>query len=616
MIIPRRLLFSSSLGSSAQISPAGDMLAFAQRGSASKQGIWIRTLSDGKRRRLVSSNNVQSVVWSGDGNGILYLEDTDGSEQYACKLVDLAGDVKQLSPPGISARFLSVAFDHPDEVLIEMGTRGRQRLDVHLLNISTGQSRCVAVNPGDVVGWVADQHLNVRAALATLNNGGFRLLVRQDANEEWREVRKWGSDEHGHPLFFSADGRHLYLIANHGAETNRLIALDVSSGQETVVAEDSDFDVVNALQDPVTGVPQAAVVSAERQRMVALETAIAEDLAAIANDLGDSFRVFNRSRDGNIWSLSALSDLRPPSCWVYDGRTRRTSPAIDEDEAVSHNGEAHMRPVAFRARDGLQLRGYLTLPINASKRRPGPAILKVHGGPWARDIWGFDPMVQWLANRGYAVLQVNYRGSSGFGKSFLAAGHRQWGRKMQDDLVDGADWLVAEGVADPARIGIMGASFGGYATLAALSLVPDKFAAGVCMFGPSDLLSFLRNVPTQWAAYRALLHTRVGDPETDAEYLRAVSPIETFAAIESPLLVAHGANDARVPCEEADRFAAAVRSVGRSIEYLVFTNEGHGFTRLENRLYLCGKIEQFLSVHLGGSCEPEESSLSHSGVWR
>jgi dipeptidyl aminopeptidase/acylaminoacyl peptidase len=615
MLIPRRLLFTSSLGSSAQISPGGDMLAFPRRGSNGLQGIWVKPLGDGEMRQVASSHNVQAVTWAADGQHILYLEDADGDEQYRCVAVDLAGRVRPLTPAGVQARMLGTSSAHPDDVLVLLNQEDRRRHDVYRLNLPSGLCERVAVNPGNVVGWVADSGLDVRAALATTSSGGFRLLVRNDPGADWSEARGWGPEEHGHPLFFSRAGDTLYLIGNHDSETNRLIALDMESGVETVLAQDREYDIVSAVQDPVTGVPQAAVVSAERSRTITLDEAVADDLDAIREALGESFRVFNRSSDGGVWLLSSISDRRPPACYVYESKARRVSLAIDDYSEFDRYEFSPMTPIAFPARDGLLLRGYLTRPAGQGAT-PGPAILKVHGGPWARDTWGFDPMVQWLANRGYAVLQLNYRGSAGYGKSFLAAGHREWGLKMQDDLIDGVDLLVSEGIADPARIGIIGASYGGYATLAGLSLTPDIFAAGVCMFGPSDLLAFLRNVPKQWTSYRELLHARVGHPEADAERLGAVSPIHNYRGIRAPLLVAHGANDARVPCAEADQFVSALRSVGGTADFVVFADEGHGFTRPENRLHLCARIEAFLARHLGGECEPEDDIGKHTGTVR
>ncbi|MBV8688024.1 MAG: S9 family peptidase [Alphaproteobacteria bacterium] len=615
MLIPRRLLFSSSLGSSAQLSPAGDLLAFPRRGASGSQGIWVKPLKGGEMRQVASSHDVQTVVWAADGRHVLYLEDADGDEQYRCVAVDLEGRVRPLTPRGLQARILGVSAARPDDVMVLLNEEDRRRHDVYRLNLPSGRYERVAVNPGNVVGWVADSALAVRAALATTSSGGFQLLVREDEDSGWNRARSWGPEEHGHPLFFSAAGDTLYLIANHDAETNRLIALDMKSGRETVLAEDRDYDIVSAVQDPVTGVPQAAVVSAERSRTITLDPAIGEDLAAIRDAMGESFRVFNRSGDGRVWLLSSISDRHPPACYVYESESRRVSLAIDDYSEFDRYALSRMEPIAFRARDGLLLRGYLTLPPGQGKA-PGPAVLKVHGGPWARDTWGFDPMVQWLANRGYAVLQLNYRGSAGYGKGFLAAGHRQWGRRMQDDLIDGIAWLVARGVADPARIGIMGASYGGYAALAGLSLTPEAFAAGVCMFGPSDLMAFLRNVPKQWTSYRSLLHARVGDPEVDAEALEGVSPIKNYRSIRAPLLVAHGANDARVPCAETDRFVSALRSAGGTVDYLVFADEGHGFTRPENRLHLCARIEAFLASHLRGECEPEEEGAVHAGTER
>lgn len=613
-IIPRRLLFSSSLGNDAQISADGRQLLFSRRDSKGRHEICVKSLGSGEISRRATSHNVQSLLWAGNGRDILYLEDASGDENYRCVTIDESGRVRHLTPTGHQARILAISPTRPEDILVQLNLVDPRRHDVYRWKLSSGEHECIATNPGNVVGWVADDALDVRAALSAMPGGGFQLRVRKTAMDDWTEARSWGPDEHGHPLFFSADGATLYVIGNHDAETNRLIALNLESGTETLVACDPDYDVAGALRDPVTGDAQVVAVSAERSRMLALDPSMQRDLDAIRQVVGESFRVFNRSADTKTWLLSGLSDRRPPACYLYERDACRTSLAIDDHPEFDRHDFSRMEPISFRARDGLPLHGYLTRPVDTD--RPGPAILKVHGGPWARDTWGFDPTVQWLANRGYCVLQLNYRGSAGYGKRFLAAGYCEWGRKMQDDLIDGVDWLVSRSLANPARIGIMGASYGGYATLAALSLAADRFAAGVCMFAPSDLLAFLRNVPKQWTSYRALLHARVGDPDIDTEGLESVSPIRNFQNIRAPLLVAHGANDARVPRAETDRFVSALRSIGSDVEYYVFDGEGHGLTRPENRLYLCGKIESFFSRHLGGQCEPEDGIPDHSASVR
>ena len=456
--------------------------------------------------------------------------------------------------------------------------------------------------------WTADATLRVRAALAIAPDGsGVALRIRLATDRPWQVARRWGPDEQGHAVGFDGTGTTLYVVGNHHAASRRLLALDLVTGAETVLAADPQYDVdddpwyfrAGVLCDPVTRTVQAVAFYRDRLAWHVLDDGVAADFTAIAQRHAGEFRVVSRDRADRHWLIAATADDRPTRYHLYDRRAKTSRLLFSAYPALDGWPLARKRSIAFAARDGLLIHGYLTLP-SGPEPRGLPTVLLVHGGPHTRDTWAFDPEVQWLANRGYAVLQVNYRGSTGYGQAFRTAGNREWGGKMHDDLIAGVAWLVAQGIADRRRIASMGFSFGGYATLAGLAFAPDVFAAGVCLCGMSDLVAFLRDIPPYWAAQRAAARRQIGDVTTEEAFLRSRSPLFAADRIVAPLLIAHGANDPRIKQVESDRLVAALRGARKTVEYIVYTDEGHGLARPANRLHFYGRVEAFLAEHLGG----------------
>jgi dipeptidyl aminopeptidase/acylaminoacyl peptidase len=494
----------------------------------------------------------------------------------------------------------------PGSILIGINKDNPELHDVYRLDLASGELAKVLDNPG-VVGWLADTRLVVRAGMAPRPDGGFEIVVPDAAAGEngWRTLLEVPADDAlSTDLLAVPEGcETMLLLSSVGAEAARLEACSLADGSTTVLASDPVADIVGVRLHPVTRQPQIAVVMKDRSEYLGLDPSIAEDLTAIRSlEPGDPIFLGGDDADA-VWLVGFTNDAGPVRFYAYERASRRASFLFEHQPALSAYELATMEPFAFAARDGLGIHGYATFPPGAG-RRGCPTVLLVHGGPWARDTWGFDPQAQWLANRGYLCLQVNYRGSTGYGKTFVNAGDREWGGKMHDDLVDAVGFAVAEGWADPARVAIVGGSYGGYAALVGVTFTPDVFCCAVDLVGPSNLATLIETIPPYWAPLVAQFHRRVGDPGTEPDFLWSRSPLSRVHEIKVPLLVAQGANDPRVKVSEAEQIVAALEEAGVDYEYLLFPDEGHGFAKPENRMRFFAAAESFLARHLGGRCEP------------
>ncbi len=425
--------------------------------------------------------------------------------------------------------------------------------------------KLIAENPGDVIGWVADADLAVRGAMAARPDGGFDLRVRPTAESDWEVVLTWSADENlnSQPVAFSADGGTLYLLDSRHSNAARLVAHDLATGVDTVMAEDPTYDVSAIEIDPDTREIQLVAFARARVEWQAIDHSLERELAVLGRADDGDFAIVNRTDADDRWLVAFTRDEGPTAYYELDRVRHEVRFLFYDRPALAGYTLAKMEPVTFTASDGLTIHGYLTRPTGNSSA-PFPLVLNVHGGPWARDMWGYDPEAQWLANRGYACLQVNYRGSTGYGKDFINAGDREWGGKMHQDLVDAVQWAVDEGVADPARVAIYGGSYGGYAALVGATFTPDLFTCAVDIVGPSNLITFINS-------------------------------------IKIPMLIAQGANDPRVKQAESEQIVAAMSRKGIDHEYLLFEDEGHGFAKPENRLQFYRVAETFLAQHLDGS---------------
>jgi dipeptidyl aminopeptidase/acylaminoacyl peptidase len=618
-LIPRDILFGNPQRTNAQISPDGKFLAYIAPDKNNVLQVWVRTVGGQDDRMLTADKKrgIRLYYWTYDGEQLIYEQDSDGDENFHCYAANVKSSIVRDLTPFQGIRALMVACDpqRPGEALVGLNLNDRRKHDVYRVTLRNGAVEPDTENPGNVVGWTADARLQVRAAVATMPDGGRDLLVRPSPRRPWKTVRHWGPDDEGWSVSFSADGKTLYLIGSHEAETIRLIALDLKRGKESVVAEDAQCDVGGVLIHPLTRVLQAVRFYREKQEWRVLDKEIEADFEAIAKVRRGEFNVVSRDLTDKTWLVAYSADDGPTYFHTYDRASKTSALLFSNQPKLEGLPLAQMKPISYSSRDGLTIRGYLSAPVGVPAQKL-PTVLLVHGGPWGRDTWGYRPWAQWLANRGYAVLQVNFRGSAGYGKKFLNAGNREWAAKMHDDLIDGVNWIVKEGVADPKKVAIMGGSYGGYATLVGLTFTPDVFAAGVDLVGPSNLVTLLKTFPPYWTPMKALFTHRIGDQDTEEEFLKSRSPLFFADRIKAPLLIGQGANDPRVKQAESEQIVEAMRRSKKPVEYIVYMDEGHGFARPENNLHFFAKAEEFLAKHLGGRFEPVGEIKGHSGVIR
>ncbi|MBI4028348.1 MAG: prolyl oligopeptidase family serine peptidase [Verrucomicrobia bacterium] len=618
-LIPRELLFGNPERTNPQISPDGKLLAYIAPDSKNVLQVWMRTLGQQDDRVLTADKKrgIRWYFWAFDGEQLIYLQDADGDENWHLYGISLKSAViRDLTPfQGIQARLVACDSNFPDEILVGMNLKDRRTHDVYRVNIKNGAVELDTENPGNVVGWVADAEFTVRAAMATTSEGGSDLMVREAVDQPWRIVRHWGPEDTGSARSFSKDGKTLYITGSHDANTVRFLVLDLATGCETVLAEDPEYDVGGLFIHPIKRVIQAVGFYREKHEWRVLDPEIAPDFDALARVRGGNFGSITRDLADTTWIVGYSSDDAPGHYHTYARSSKTSTSLFSQQPKLEGLPLARMEPVSFLARDGLTIHGYLTIPVNVSARNL-PTVLHVHGGPWGRDGWGFHSEVQWLSNRGYAVLQVNFRGSTGYGKKFMNAGNREWAGKMHDDLIDGVTWIVKEGIADPRKVAIMGGSYGGYATLVGLTFTPDVFAAGVDIVGPSNLATLLRSIPPYWGPMMAMFSHRVGNLDKEEDFLKSRSPLYFIDRIKAPLLIGQGANDSRVKQAESEQIVEAMRKANKPVEYILYTDEGHGFARPQNRLHFYAKAEEFLAKYLGGRCEPIGDIPGHSGVMK
>jgi dipeptidyl aminopeptidase/acylaminoacyl peptidase len=615
-LIPREVLFGNPVRTSPKISPDGRYLAYLAPDDRNVLQVWLRAVGQQDDRVLTADKKrgIRTFFWPYDGEQLIYLQDRDGDEEWHFYATHLrTGQVRDLTPfEGIQARPVAQEPGRPHELLVALNLEDRRKHDVYRVDLRNGAVERDTENPGTVDGWWADAALQVRATRLATPDGGYDLRVRE-AGEPWRTARHWGPEEDANVVGFSADGKTLYLSASHDASTTRLLALDLTTGTERVLAEDPENDLAGTFIHPVTKAVQAVSYLKERLEWQALDPGIAADLDALARARRGDLHLVSRDLEDRRWVVSYTTDDGPASYYLYDRGTRETEFLFSDRPELEGLSLAPMRPISYRSRDGLTIHGYLTLPVGVPAREL-PTVLLVHGGPWGRDTWGFDSGAQWLANRGYAVLQVNFRGSWGYGKRFLHAGDREWAGRMHDDLIDGVEWIVGQGIADRKKVAIMGGSYGGYATLVGLTFTPEVFVAGVDIVGPSNLITLMRTIPPYWTPGKAMFAYRIGDVETEEEFLKSRSPVFFADRIRVPLLIGQGANDPRVKQAESEQIVAAMRRANLPVEYVVYTDEGHGFARPENRLHFNARAEEFLARHLGGRFEPVGEMSGHSAV--
>ncbi len=597
--IPRELLFGNPEKASPKLSPDGRRLAYL----APDEGvlnIFCGPL-DGPARPVTQDRGrgVRNYLWAEDHASLLFIQDKNGDENWHLYQAGADGSgVRDLTPfEGVQAQLVATDPKFPDEVLIALNKRDARLHDVYRANLRTGALALEAENPGNVIGWLADSRFRVRCAKAAAEDGGTELLVKDAPDAAWRVFMKWGPDDQGGAHGFAPGDQALYIESSHESDTTRLYEMSLDGASKKVLASCDDADLGMTLTHPRDYHVEAAAFERDRLTWQVLDAKLEPDFAALRELSEGDFHLVSRDDDDTAWIAHYNSDRRAPSFWLYDRKTRTGKFLFSTRPKLEGCALSPMRPVRFRARDGLGLQGYLTTPAGVEPKRL-PLVLHVHGGPWVRDAWGYHPEAQWLAGQGYAVLQVNYRGSMGFGKKFLHAGDREWGAKMQDDLTDAVAWAVKEGLADPKRVAIYGGSYGGYAALCGAAFTPDIYKCAVDIVGPSNLETLIRSIPPYWEPLKRVFALRVGDVEKEPDFLRSRSPLYKADEIRCPMLIAQGANDPRVKQAESEMIVAALEKNGKAVDYMLFPDEGHGFAKPENRLKFYERAEKFLARHL------------------
>ncbi|MEG4213115.1 S9 family peptidase [Microcoleus sp. S13_B4] len=615
-LIQREILFGNPEKTSPRLSPDGKYLAYIAPDEHNVLQVRLRTVCQADDRQLTADKKrgIRMFYWTYSGEELIYLQDAEGDENWHLFSVNIQSNlVRDLTPfQGVQAQTIAFDRNFPNEILVGMNIRDRSKHDVYRINLKNGAVEFDTDNPGNIVGWTADSQFQVRAATATTADGGSELVFRETADKSWESLRRWGPDEEGGALMFSENGKILYIIGNHDANAERLIALDLETKQETDLASDPEYDVGNIVGHPTKREIQAVSFYKDKQEWQILDQSIAEDFEAIGKFRPGEFSITSRNLADTTWLVAYMTDDGPVYYYVYDRASKTFTFLFSNKPKLEGLPLSSMEPISYTARDGLTIHGYLTQPVGVST--PVPTVLLVHGGPWGRDTWGYDSQAQWLANRGYAVLQINFRGSTGYGKAFLNAGNREWAAKMHDDLLDGVNWLVETGISQQDKIAIMGGSYGGYAALVGLTFSPDVFACAVDIVGPSNLITLLQTIPPYWEPIKANMYHRVGNLETEPEFLKSISPLFFVDRIQKPLLIAQGANDPRVKVAESEQIVNAMKQADKPVEYVLYTDEGHGFARPENRLHFYAIAEEFLAKYLGGRFEPAGNIANHSGV--
>ena len=626
-LIPRKVLFGNPVRTSVRLSHDGAHISYLAPVDG-VMNVWVGPVDAIEEARPVTADTGRGIriyFWTYNPGCIMYLQDRDGDENWHVYAVNVeTGESKDLTPyDGVQAILKESSQKFPDQALIAINNRDPQLHDLYRVNFVTGDSELIVTNDFGAAIIVSDRDLNPRLAVVLTPDGGSEILALSESGEWEMSMRVGAEDEMTTWLLnFDVDGRTLYMYDSRERNASALMAVDMKTGEAEELAVDAAVDVSETIEHPVTGRPQAAGFEYERFTWKVLDDSIKADIERIDDkDKGD-FSVRSRTLDDRKWLIEYEKDDGPKTYYLYGRETGEMQYLFSDRPDLESASLAPMHSAIVKSRDGLDLMTYCTLPVGSAGKDPErpseplPMVLCVHGGPWGRNSWGYDPEHQLLANRGYAVLSVNFRGSTGFGKGFTNAGNLEWGGAMHDDLIDAVEWAVEEGIADPDRVAIMGGSYGGYAVLAGLTFTPEVFACGVDMVGPSNLNTLLDNAPPYWIPIMTFIRSRVGDNTTEGgrRFLAERSPISRVDSIVRPLLIGQGANDPRVTRVESDQIVDAMKEREIPVTYLLYPDEGHGFARPKNNLSYMAVAEAFLAKSLGGRFEPIGDDFEGSSI--
>jgi len=625
-LVPRNIFFGNPSRIQGRVSPDGTQMSFL----APVDGVlnlWVGPLGNFDAARPVTQDTgsgIDSHQWALNSRNVLYIRDTGGDEDFHIYSVDLeTNETIDLTPfDKTTGQFVGSSYRHPDEFLLGINNRDQRWHDVWRVNVRTGDRELVEQHDR-FSGFVTDLDLNVRLAMEPTRDGGLLVLKRLPSGD-WVEIFKIEKDDAltSQPIAFTEDGTEFLMLDSAGRDKSALLLVNIDTVERTLVAESELGDISDAIVDPKTNEPLAFAVNHHRTEWFGLTDAVEKDIAHLRDTLTGEISVLGQTRDNRKWVVISDSPRDPLIYYAYDRDSGAVVKLFTSRPDLGGKPLNEMHPVSIRSRDGLELVSYLTLPPHSDADDDGrpdspvPMVLDVHGGPWGRNEYGYSSWAQWLSNRGFAVLQVNFRGSTGFGKSFLNAGDKQWAADMHNDLIDAVDWAVAEGIASADKIAIAGGSYGGYATLVGMTFTPEKFACGVDIVGPSNLVTLLQSIPPYWESFVETFAQRVGDHRTEEGqlFLRSRSPLYKADEIVRPLLIGQGANDPRVKKQEADQIVAAMQENKLPVTYVLYPDEGHGFDRPENRESFYAIMEVFLNNCLGGRSQPIGDALAGSST--
>ena len=599
--IPLRDFFRNSQQKDFSISPDGRYVSYLAP-SEGRMNVFVQPRDKGQpavQMTEIKDRDIVGQFWKGN-HTLIYLRDFSGDENFQLFAVNVENKKTTALNPfkGVRAEIIDDLDQIDDEnILVGLNRRKAEVFDVYRLNVSTGALKLIGENPGNIASWMTDHKGRLRLAITTdgVNN---TILIRDSEKGKFKKLLTTSFKEKVAPLFYTFDDKNLYATSNRGRDKEALVTLDLKSGEEKVFFERPDVDVEGLSYSKKRHVLWTALFTTwhlERHFFDNEMSAIFQDVQSQLPGMEVGITGYDRAE--KLFLIRTSSDTSRGSTYLYDVSTKKVDKLADAAPWIHPAEMSEMKPVEFKARDGLTIHGYLTIPRGA-KAENLPVVVNPHGGPWARDEWGYNSEVQFLASRGYAVFQMNYRGSTGYGRQFWESSFKQWGKKMQDDITDGVNWLIQQKIANPKRIGIYGGSYGGYATLAGLTFTPELYACGVDYVGVSNLFTFMKSVPAYWKPFLQELYEQVGDPVKDKDLLTAASPVFHVDKIRAPLFVAQGAKDPRVNINESNQIVEALKKRGVNVQYMVKENEGHGFHNEENRFDFYGAMEKFLAEHL------------------
>lgn len=611
-LIPRRVLFGNPDKTNVKLSNDGKYISYI----APKDGVlnvWVAKVDKPLEAKVVTHDKdrgIRSYIWCYDNEHILFVQDEKGDENFRIYSYSLKTEKTNLLTParGVRASINSLSHKKPHEVIISMNERDKRYFDLYRLNLQTGKKELMLQNE-QYTGFVFDSELNLRFSVATNSEAGEEYFEYKDS--VFVPFMTVGAEDTTNTtiLGFDDSGKVLYLLDSRGRNTAALKELDLKSGKSTIIAEDNKADIGVFTVHPVSDKIQGVYSNYDRMSYEVLDSDIKKDIEYLKSINYGDLNILSRSFSDKIWLVAYLSDVKAVEYYKYDRPAKKVEYLFNNKAELSNYNLSRMHPVIIKSRDGLDLVSYLTLPVDSDSiypKEPSPLVLLVHGGPWARDDWGLNMQHQWLASRGYAVLSVNFRGSTGFGKNFANAGNMQWGKKMHDDLIDAVNWAIKSKIAIADKVAIMGGSYGGYATLVGMTMTPEVFACGVDLVGPSSLMTLIKSVPPYWQPILNDFKKRMGpwDTPEEIEALNKISPLYFVDNIKNPLFIGQGAHDPRVKQSEADQIVEAMRKKKIPVVYALYEDEGHGFAKPTNRSSYYALVETFLAEVLGGKKEP------------